>query len=118
MCILLLLTVPQVHAVLTFMANPTKEGLQVMFITLTVYKYNINNGFIVPLLDDYMPRTSLAKSYSNPTGNKPEIIHEVYTKHSPSCGHQSLVLLRVNSDSTALSMASEEESMARIIFNR
>lgn len=110
----------QVHTVTSYMANPAKEGLQLMFIILTVYKYNINNGLIVPLLDDYMPKTSSAQLYSSSTGTfaGPATVYEVYTKRSISREHQSLVLLRTTSDMAAFSMGPEEEGLARILFGR
>lgn len=102
------------------MANPTAEGLQVMYIILTVYKYNINDGFVIPLLDEHMPKTSSIDSYSNTeyTRQDQSVIHEVYTKRSRSRGYQCLVLLRLNSNVVPLSMGPDEEAQARLTFER
>lgn len=104
----------------SFVANPSKDGLQVMFIILTIYKYNINDGFIMPILDEYMPKTSSVQSYSTTawTMTCPRIVHQVYTKHSESRGHQTLVLLRMKPTMIPFSMGPDEEALARIIFKR
>lgn len=110
----------QVHTVSSFMANPTKEGLQVMYILLTVFKYNINDGFVVPILDEHMPGTSFVRSYSTmvPTRTDPKFTHEIYTKYAKSHGHQCLVLLGISSEMVPFSMGPGEETAARIAFER
>lgn len=110
----------QVNTVSTFMANPTKDSLQVMYIMLTIFKYNINDGFLVPLLDDYMPKTSLVKSYCSTTAGveNPAFRNEIYSKHSLSPEHQCIVLLRIGIEKDAVSMFPGDETLARSIFHR